>query len=86
MNITLIVFGTVLLIGGTILGFDNKFNLRGYVMISSLFLSGIFLLVGLSGDLYKQGQTDALTGKIQYKLVTQSDSSKIWVKINKDSE
>jgi hypothetical protein len=30
---------------------------------------------------YKQGQVDAMTGKIKYELIIKSDSTKIWEKI-----
>ena len=32
---------------------------------------------------YKNGQVDALTGRIKYELVTNSDSSKSWYLITK---
>lgn len=37
------------------------------------------LIMMSSGDCtYKDGQIDALTGKIKYKLVTKNDSTKTW--------
>jgi len=30
---------------------------------------------------YKQGQVDAMTNNIKYELTTQSDSTKVWIKI-----
>ncbi len=32
-------------------------------------------------DYYKQGQIDALTGKINYHLVTKPDSTRVWEKL-----
>jgi len=34
----------------------------------------------LTSDVYRQGQIDALTGNIQYELVMQADSTRIWQK------
>jgi hypothetical protein len=41
---------------------------------------GIIALVLLSREdaSYKQGQIDALTGKVKYELVTKPDSTKSW--------
>lgn len=60
--------------------------------LALLFIISVLLIIGSSGNMieqletenYKQGQIDALSGNnIEYKLETQPDSSKIWVK--KDS-
>lgn len=32
---------------------------------------------------YKKGQIDALTGKVKFKLITNPDSTKTWVEIEK---
>lgn len=39
-----------------------------------------FILIGISNvNPYRQGQIDALNGKIKYELQVQPDSSRIWV-------
>jgi hypothetical protein len=44
--------------------------------------SFMVVVVSISADRgYKQGQIDALTNDIQYKLVTMPDSTKVWEKI-----
>ncbi len=42
------------------------------------------LAISLTWNNYKIGQINALTGKIDYKLMTKSDSSRIWVKIKEN--
>lgn len=32
-------------------------------------------------EAYKSGQVDALTGKVKYELVTESDSTRVWKEI-----
>ncbi|MBE3139023.1 MAG: hypothetical protein IMZ53_00405 [Thermoplasmata archaeon] len=32
---------------------------------------------------YKYGQIDALTGKVKYQLVTNPDSTRVWMEIKK---
>ena len=47
-------------------------------------LWGMFIVLGiqkLANNTYKDGQIDALTGKIQFKLITNPDSSRAWVYI-----
>lgn len=39
--------------------------------------------IKISNDSYKQGQIDALTGKIQYRLEKQPDGSTEWKEIKK---
>ena len=39
-------------------------------------IASIFIDIG-----YRQGQIDALTNNIQYKLVTMPDSTKVWERI-----
>lgn len=34
---------------------------------------------------YKEGQIDAMTGKIHYHLVVNDDSTRTWEKINKEN-
>lgn len=38
----------------------------------------IVFAVLLSTESYKQGQIDAMTGLVKYKLTTQPDSTKTW--------
>ena len=53
----------------------------GEVLIGTIvgFGLGVVFILVIIGKPYKDGQVDALTGKIQYELKTQPDSSKIWV-------
>lgn len=50
-----------------------------FICCSSIWF-GIY--TGAKTDSYKQGQIDAINHQIHYQLQTQSDSSKVWVKIN----
>ena len=51
-----------------------------------VFLAGLAVcIVAISKDSgYRQGQIDALTNNIQYKLVTMPDSTKVWEKIERE--
>jgi hypothetical protein len=59
-----------------------------------LYLIGILLIfigliaasVGSHSKRYKQGQIDALTGKICYKLEQQQDGSTMWIQIKNKHE
>lgn len=44
----------------------------------------IALILKTSNYAYKQGQIDAIHGKIQYELRQNEDGSKSWKKINED--
>jgi hypothetical protein len=51
-------------------------------------LCGIFVMAGIvlfstevSDESYKQGQVDALTGKVKYELVVNADSTKTWEEV-----
>ena len=44
---------------------------------------GVFLGVLVKLDDYKDGQVDAMTGNIKYKLQTNTDKTVEWVKIKK---
>ncbi len=61
---------------------------ENFFFIGLAFLFGLLVmsivypnLVVTDSRSYKQGQIDALTGKIKYHLVTQSDSTKVWKSI-----
>jgi len=67
---------------------DNKFitSLISFVCgIIFMSLMVVFELAFTADDddsiRYKQGQIDAMTGKIKYHLVVQPDSTKTWEKI-----
>lgn len=66
------IFGAIILRGsikdGEVGGVAGGVTL---LMCSLLFLA-------LSEYLYKNGQVDALTGKVKYELVTNADSTKTW--------
>ena len=54
--------------------------------IMMFFLACLAMGIGTIGkDIgYKQGQIDAITNNIQYKLVTMPDSTKVWERIVKE--
>ena len=54
--------------------------LTGVVVGAALiFIVITFVLDGsTTSSYYKQGQIDALTGKVHYELVTKNDSTKTW--------
>ena len=53
----------------------------GILLFVAGMLLGIFVWhIITSGD-YKQGQVDALTGKIRYELIVNEDSTKTWERI-----
>ena len=41
-------------------------------------IASAFLFLYFLGGTYKDGQVDALTGKVHYELVTQADSTREW--------
>jgi len=58
------------------------------LMVLGIIIVGIMVAVGLSchdiqtfDNGYKRGQIDALTGMVQFRLVTKADSSRTWEKI-----
>ena len=53
------------------------------VILMIIVLESLAVGVGtISKDIgYKQGQIDALTNNIEYKLITMPDSTKVWEKI-----
>ena len=46
------------------------------------FVLGCMLSAIVMGNWYKEGQIDAINGKIKYELVTQSNGSTEWEKID----
>ena len=46
------------------------------ITIGILFVE--YFIVSPFSSSYKQGQIDALTGKIKYELVVKNDSTKVW--------
>ena len=51
------------------------------VVVSAVLVIMAFKYFGNNHDWYKEGQLDALTGKIKYELVTQDDSTRVWKEI-----
>ena len=75
--IMLIIIIASLIIGGVLL-FENNFAFLGVV---ACFLGMGFILMYsdiIKKESYKQGQIDALTGKVKYELKIQVDSTKTW--------
>ena len=47
-------------------------------LVTGILVMGIMALIVTNGN-YKDGQIDALTGKIKYELKKQEDGQTIWV-------
>ena len=54
-------------------------GLLALVIFLSLFAIKACNDIGVRGDSYRQGQIDALTGKIKYELLPQPDGTVVWV-------
>jgi hypothetical protein len=52
-------------------------------ILKIVFLTCLTMVIGtISKEIgYRQGQIDALTNNIQYKLITMPDSTKVWERI-----
>ena len=63
---------------------DTKAIMTAMVTIV-LFVFCLCIAIGIDDNYsirgYKQGQIDALTGNVHYKLETQVDSTKVWVEV-----
>ena len=86
INGILVVFLVIMAIGMISLGLENTVNTKEWctkAVIMIAFLAGLAVgIVAISKDIgYKQGQIDALTNNIQYKLITMPDSTKVWERI-----
>ena len=57
--------------------YDNDV-FAGVILIICTLLGGLLLFCCLLSEGEKQGQINALTGNVQYKLVTHKDSTKTW--------
>ena len=62
---------------------DNEEGSGVTIVICSIivFVLGLLLIVMMSEEIYKEGQVDALTGKIKYELIENTDKTKKWEKI-----
>jgi len=54
-----------------------------WLLTSFMWIAAIYIPVNTiyKEIYYKQGQVDAMTNNIKYELTTQSDSTKVWIKI-----
>lgn len=59
----------------------DKIDIGVIMFVIGLVLGMLFGMWLMYDGAYKTGQVDALTGKIQYELVTQPDSTRIWEEI-----
>lgn len=57
----------------------EKVNYKLICIAFAIWITVTYIIIGVSND-YKQGQIDALTGKVNYELKTMPDSTKVWVK------
>lgn len=79
-------FGVCFLFVQILIFFTNDKEMK---ILLILFTIVLFLAISLLAYLepieeYKQGQIDAMTGKVKYELQTQNDSTRIWVEIEGD--
>lgn len=51
------------------------------VMMLMLFIIGVTIGILYTTNYYKQGQIDALTGKIKYRLIVNPDSTRTWERV-----
>ena len=67
---------------------DDIYSDKDFRIIAVFSLVGLLILVALFGFLggQKNGQISALSGDVEYELVTNSDSSRTWEKIKKLKE
>ena len=58
---------------------ENQYKMLLSFLLGVVFLLGILLIFEQGpSESYKRGQIDALTGKVSFQLVTQSDSTRVW--------
>lgn len=82
MVIIVLLTGLLIIIGVGIV--EDGYRRGGYtVVVIGIILMGVSIgiehyVISERTPNYKQGQIDALTGEVQYELVTQPDSSRAW--------
>ena len=60
----------------------TKWEMYWIGVTSGMLLAIIMMLIlGTPDSRYKDGQVDALTGKVKYELVVQDDSTRTWESI-----
>ena len=71
---------TLVLIGTFLVAYKNEETI-GFIVIAVaiILLITIEILDDLEEHDYKQGQIDALSGEVKYKLVTNPDSTRTWI-------
>ena len=85
-NGILVVFLVIIAIGLIKLGLSNTENMKeqyAKAVTMIVFLTGLavgFVSIGKNIG-HRQGQIDALTNNVRYKLVTMPDSTKVWERI-----
>ena len=78
--VVMIVIVMISLVLSNVEGMEEK-SIKIVIMIVCLVCLAV-CIGAISKDIgYKQGQIDALTNNVQYKLVTMPDSTKVWEKI-----
>jgi hypothetical protein len=78
------VFFALLIIAVALINIDIKSSDVAFkILFLAVFLLCFYGYVRTTSEnrSYKQGQIDALTGKVQYKLVAMPDSTKVWERI-----
>lgn len=77
-----VIFWVIFFIILSLLAWDNVME-RERVLPSAfgLFIMTFAILGLVVAKSYKQGQVDALTGKVKYELVVNADSTKTWEEV-----
>ena len=89
INGILIVLIVMIVVGTIVLGLSNAENMKAKYIKATIMIAYLVCLAVCIGVIskdtgYRQGQIDALTNNIQYKLVTMPDSTKVWEKITEE--
>ena len=81
--IVFFVIGAIVLINLESVNTKNMEDKVIKAVILVAFLAGLTMSIGtISKDIgYRQGQIDALTNNVRYKLITLPDSTKVWKRI-----
>ena len=85
MIISILIIFVCLYILGILFMINEESDTKGIgivVIVLNLFVFFVFCIL-LEEYGKKQGQIEALTGKVRYELVTNPDSTKTWEKINR---
>ena len=77
--IAMLIF--IVLMAWTILSDDEGIRINIASIATLIFFVVLIILNVLTKENYKQGQIDAINGKIKYQLCTNADSTRTWHEI-----